>query len=89
VDDLKLNGKLTLGENTADNGGARVALMALEQMIAANPSSSAAQTVDGFTPQQRFFLGFDGLGAKSADPSTRACWSASIPTPQGNTAWMV
>src|SRR6185369_9005315 len=33
VDDLKLNGKLTLGENTADNGGARVALMALEQMI--------------------------------------------------------
>jgi endothelin-converting enzyme/putative endopeptidase len=58
VDDLKLNGKLTLGENTADNGGARIALIALEQMIAANPSSSAAQTIDGYTPQQRFFLGF-------------------------------
>jgi endothelin-converting enzyme/putative endopeptidase len=57
VDDLKLNGKLTLGENTADNGGARIALMALEQMIAADPSSSAAQTIAGFTPQQRFFLG--------------------------------
>ena len=57
VDDLKLNGKLTLGENTADNGGARIALMALEQMIAANPSGSAAQTVNGYTPQQRFFLG--------------------------------
>ena len=42
VDDLKLNGKLTLGENTADNGGARIALMALEQMITANPSGSAA-----------------------------------------------
>jgi putative endopeptidase len=57
VDDLKLNGKLTLGENTADNGGARIALMALEQLITANPASSTAQTVNGFTPQQRFFLG--------------------------------
>ena len=57
VDDLKINGKLTLGENTADNGGARIALMALEQMIAINPSSSAGQTIGGFTPQQRFFLG--------------------------------
>ncbi len=34
VDDLKLNGRLTLGENTADNGGARIALMALEHMMA-------------------------------------------------------
>jgi putative endopeptidase len=57
VDDLKLNGKLTLGENTADNGGARIALMALEQMIASNPSGSGAQTVGGYTPEQRFFLG--------------------------------
>jgi len=57
VDDLKINGKLTLGENTADNGGARIALMALEQMIAISPSSSAGQTIGGFTPQQRFFLG--------------------------------
>jgi putative endopeptidase len=57
VDELKLNGKLTLGENTADNGGARIALMALEQMIAANPAGSAAQTIGGYTPQQRFFLG--------------------------------
>jgi predicted metalloendopeptidase len=57
VDDLKLNGRLTLGENTADNGGARIALMALEQVIAGNPASPAAQTIGGYTPQQRFFLG--------------------------------
>jgi putative endopeptidase len=55
VDDLKLNGRLTLGENTADNGGARIALMALEKMMADSP---AAQSSGKYTPQQRFFLGF-------------------------------
>src|SRR5215469_1952436 len=34
VDDLHLNGRLTLGENTADNGGARIALMALHNQLA-------------------------------------------------------
>jgi putative endopeptidase len=56
VDDLKLNGRLTLGENTADNGGARIALMALEHMMA--DDSATAQTINGYTPQQRFFLGY-------------------------------
>ncbi len=58
VDDLKLNGRLTLGENTADNGGARIALMALEQMMAADKTGAAAQIINGYTPEQRFFLGF-------------------------------
>jgi putative endopeptidase len=58
VDDLKLNGRLTLGENTADNGGARIALMALEQMTASDKSTPAAQTINDYTPEQRFFLGF-------------------------------
>jgi len=58
VDDMHLNGRLTLGENTADNGGARVALMALEHMIASDPKGPEAQTIDGYTPEQRFFLGF-------------------------------
>jgi endothelin-converting enzyme/putative endopeptidase len=56
VDDLKLNGKLTLGENTADNGGARIALMALENMI--QQSGKKPGEVDGYTPEQRYFLGF-------------------------------
>ncbi len=68
VDDLKLNGKLTLGENTADNGGARVALMALQETIAADPSSKAAQTIDGFTPEQRFFLGFGRVWCEKRRP---------------------
>ena len=63
VDNLKLNGKLTLGENTADNGGARIALMALlstlQQQAKASPSDDPlTHKVDGFTPEQRFFLGF-------------------------------
>jgi predicted metalloendopeptidase len=53
VDGLNLNGRLTLGENTADNGGVRVALMALEDTLGGN-----REKVDGFTPEQRFFLGF-------------------------------
>ena len=58
VDDLKLNGKLTLGENTADNGGARIALMALQQMMAEDKTGKASEKIDGYTPEQRFFLGF-------------------------------
>jgi putative endopeptidase len=58
VDDLKLNGHLTLGENTADNGGARIALMALRKIMAQVPSEKTAAKIDGYTPEQRFFLGF-------------------------------
>ncbi len=58
VDDLKLNGRLTLGENTADNGGARVALMALNHVITEDKTGKASEKIDGYTPQQRFFLGF-------------------------------
>jgi endothelin-converting enzyme/putative endopeptidase len=54
IEDVKVNGKLTLGENTADNGGLRLSLMA----YMAGASASAAKTLDGFTPEQRFFLGW-------------------------------
>ncbi len=68
VDDLKLNGKLTLGENTADNGGARVSLMALHKEIVQDPTSKAAQKVDGYTPDQRFFLGFGRVWCQKRRP---------------------
>ena len=56
IDDLKLNGRLTLGENTADNGGARIALMALTEMLAETGKSD--EKIDGYTQEQRYFLGF-------------------------------
>jgi putative endopeptidase len=68
VDDLHLNGRLTLGENTADNGGARIALMALHAMIAADKTGKEAQTIDGYTPEQRFFLGFGRVWCQKQRP---------------------
>jgi len=54
VDDVKLNGKLTLGENTADNGGLRIAYLALLATFAGKEPAP----VDGMTANQRFFLGW-------------------------------
>jgi endothelin-converting enzyme/putative endopeptidase len=56
--DVHLNGKLTLGENTADNGGVRIAYMALLQTLADASKKPGPGVIDGFTPEQRFFLGF-------------------------------
>jgi putative endopeptidase len=70
VDDLKLNGRLTLGENTADNGGARIALMALERMIAEDKTGKEGEKIDGYTPEQRFFLGFARVWCEKRRPES-------------------
>jgi endothelin-converting enzyme/putative endopeptidase len=54
VDDLKLNGKLTLGENAADNGGLRIAYMALLSTFGGKEPAP----IDGLSARQRFFLGW-------------------------------
>ena len=64
IDDVKLNGKLTLGENTADNGGLRIALMAYLARTANQPP----QTLDGFTPEQRVFLGWGQVWCENVRP---------------------
>jgi endothelin-converting enzyme/putative endopeptidase len=52
--DARLNGKLELGENTADNGGLRVAYLALMDTL----DGKEPPKRDGLTAEQRFFLGF-------------------------------
>jgi endothelin-converting enzyme/putative endopeptidase len=83
VDDLKLNGRLTLGENTADNGGARIALAALEHMIAADKTGKEGQKIDGYTPEQRFFLGFGRVWCEKVRPEQSRVWVVTDPHSPG------
>ncbi len=72
VDDVKVNGKLTLGENTADNGGLRISYMALHDMEAQQKGSQQPPPIDGFTADQRFFLGWAQVWCQNQTPqSTR------------------
>jgi putative endopeptidase len=58
IDDVHVRGKLTLGENTADNGGLRIAHMALLSSIMANGNGKMPEKIDGYTPEQRLFIGW-------------------------------
>ncbi|MEP6903506.1 MAG: M13-type metalloendopeptidase, partial [Actinomycetota bacterium] len=52
---LNINGKLTLGENIADLGGLTMAYAAYQKSLEGKPRP---ENIDGFTPEQRFFLGY-------------------------------
>jgi putative endopeptidase len=54
IDDIKINGKLTLGEDVADLGGLILAYMAWET----DTKGQSLQPIEGLTPEQRFFVGY-------------------------------
>jgi endothelin-converting enzyme/putative endopeptidase len=58
---VKQNGLLTQGEDTADNGGLRLALMALENSLKVEGKTLESKGPDGLTEMQRFFLGFGNV----------------------------
>jgi putative endopeptidase len=61
---LKENGKLVVGESVADLGGLTVAYKALQKAMQGKPRTS----IDGFTPEQRFFLGWAQVWAANIRP---------------------
>ena len=79
VPGVTLNGKLTLGENAADNGGLRLAFMALLDRMAGHPLSQ----VGGFTPQQQFFLGYAQLWCGASTPEAAAVRAKTDPHSPG------
>jgi len=59
VDDIKINSKLTLGEDVADLGGLILGWMAWQAEMASMPQKAQPQPLrDGLTPEQRFFVGY-------------------------------
>ena len=59
-----INGKQTLGENIGDNGGLNIAYRAFQNAMKEHPLGK----VDGFTPEQRFFLSWGRVWAANARP---------------------
>jgi endothelin-converting enzyme/putative endopeptidase len=81
VDDVHLNGRLTLGENTADNGGLRIALAAMRNAMAKD--AKMAKTKDGFSPEQRFFLGFAQVWCQNSTPESSRLLAKTDPHSPG------
>jgi putative endopeptidase len=62
INDLHANGEYTLGENIADQGGLQIAWQAFQQAL---PEEKKHETIDGFTPAQRFFLSYATIWANN------------------------
>ena len=81
-----LKGDLTLGENTADNGGLRIAYLALLDTLAAQGKSINDQ-IDGYTEAQRYFLGFAQVWCQNqTDQSAR---QSALTDPHSPGKWRV
>jgi endothelin-converting enzyme/putative endopeptidase len=81
--DLKLNGKLTLGENVADNGGLRIAYMALMDTL----GGKKPEKIDGFTAEQRLFLGWGQIWCQNQTEKIRRMYAQTDPHSPGK--WRV
>lgn len=65
---VRQDGRLTQGEDTADNGGARIAFMALQARLQKDGVALDEKGPDGWTPRQRFFLSYANSWCTQARP---------------------
>lgn len=68
IEGANINGRLTLGENGADNAGIRLAFMAL--LGGLENGTVDKGKLDGYTPQQRFFLGYAQIWCENQRPES-------------------
>jgi len=81
VDGVYLKGKLTLGENAADNGGIHLAYMALMRNLADKIIPNTK--LDGFTPEQQFFLGYAQVWCENGTDANARVRAATDPHSPG------
>ena len=86
VAEQKLNGRLTLGENTADNGGLRIAYMALLDTLASE-GKTIGEKIDGYTEAQRYFLGFAQVWCQNQ--TEQAARQSALVDPHSPGKWRV
>jgi putative endopeptidase len=79
VDDIKINSKLTSGEDVADLGGTLLAYIAWQKAT----EGMKLQPADGFTPDQRFFIGFAQWACENARPEELRANSITDPHSPG------
>ena len=81
VDDIKIQSRLTSGEDVADLGGTLIAFLAWRKAVA--KSGANLQPVDGFTPEQRFFIGFGQWACENNRPENQRVGAATDPHSPG------
>jgi endothelin-converting enzyme/putative endopeptidase len=79
VDDLKINSKLTEGEDIADLGGLVLAWMAWKLQTKTHPDAAR----DGFSPAQRFFIGYAQWACESVRPEELRIYAVTNPHSPG------
>jgi putative endopeptidase len=75
VDDIKINGQLTMGENVADLGGLMLAYVAWKN----ETRNQKLDSIDGFTPEQRFFIGYGQSWCADTRDETKRMYAAIDP----------